>query len=287
MWCTVPNSSTFPKRSQVSVTAVFAGVAAFNLIGMWLDSVAVLSKFTMSSKDRKTGELRIVFAVWIPPSGETGHGALGATVSYACLVTVFWHLKQIFHLTCFSHVFNTSFAFCSTCAVKAGGVNELVADCKGCRHAGRMLGTHKIAEIGGSSFCLMGFNHCRKTPGVFWRHWLPLLWHYPLAFAVDTFTLAGFSPGLSLYVYNKDPTKKTRWLPFGCLKGGTMGVNVSSKYTKKTNLLLDSASGRCGSHREFCAGNEDVQNLAVKSRRFRLGCFWMLGGCQRWVPGNC
>ncbi|CAL1150526.1 unnamed protein product [Cladocopium goreaui] len=64
---------------QVSVTTVFAGVAALNLIGM------------------------IVFAVWIPPRGE---------------------------------------------AVKAGGVNELVADCKGC------------------------------------RHWLPLLWHYPLAFAV-------------------------------------------------------------------------------------------------------
>jgi len=89
---------------QVSVTAVFAGVAAFNLIGM------------------------IVFALWIPPSGAT---------------------------------------------VKAGGVNELVADCKGC------------------------------------RHWLPLLWHYPLAFAVDTFTLAGFSPGLSLYVYNKDVVEVT------------------------------------------------------------------------------
>lgn len=89
---------------QVSVTTVFAGVAALNLIGM------------------------IVFAVWIPPRGE---------------------------------------------AVKAGGVNELVADCKGC------------------------------------RHWLPLLWHYPLAFAVDTFTLAGFSPGLSLYVYDKEVVEVT------------------------------------------------------------------------------
>ncbi|CAK9081368.1 unnamed protein product, partial [Durusdinium trenchii] len=88
---------------QVSVTAVFAAVAALNFIGM------------------------LVFANWIPPSGET----------------------------------------------ESGGMNELVADCKGC------------------------------------RHWLPLLWHYPLAFAVDTFTLAGFSPGLSLYVYNKDVVEVT------------------------------------------------------------------------------
>lgn len=58
-------------------------------------------------------------------------------------------------------------------AVKAGGVNELVADCKGC------------------------------------RQWLPALWHYPLAFAVDTFTLAGFSPGLSLYVYDKEVVEVT------------------------------------------------------------------------------
>ncbi|CAJ1424755.1 unnamed protein product [Effrenium voratum] len=54
-----------------------------------------------------------------------------------------------------------------------GGVRELLADCKGC------------------------------------RHWLPQLWHYPLAFAVDTFTLAGFSPGLSLYVYNKEVVQLT------------------------------------------------------------------------------
>lgn len=59
-----------------------------------------------------------------------------------------------------------------------------------------------------------------------------------------------------------------------------VGVNVVPNVQKKTNLLMDSVSGRCGSHREFCAGNQDVQNLAVKSRRFRLGCFWMLFLCH-------
>lgn len=61
-------------------------------------------------------------------------------------------------------------------AVRAGGVQELWADCRGC------------------------------------RHWLPGLWHYPLAFAVDTFTLASFSPGLSLYVYNKEQVEVTETL---------------------------------------------------------------------------
>ena len=44
--------------------------------------------------------------------------------------------------------------------------------------------------------------------------------------------------------------------------------------TARKNLRLDSASGRCGSHREFCAGNQDVQNLALEGLR-RLDNFWM------------
>jgi len=53
------------------------------------------------------------------------------------------------------------------------GASEIVADCKGC------------------------------------RQWLPRVWHYPLAFAVDTFTLAGFSPGLSLYLYDQEVVQLT------------------------------------------------------------------------------
>ncbi|CAE7869058.1 unnamed protein product [Symbiodinium sp. KB8] len=90
---------------KVSVTAVFAAVAALNLMGM------------------------LIFALRIPRAAHETGGECGAS--------------------------------------------EIVADCKGC------------------------------------RQWLPRVWHYPLAFAVDTFTLAGFSPGLSLYLYDQEVVQLT------------------------------------------------------------------------------
>eukprot|EP00929_Paragymnodinium_shiwhaense_P023128 TRINITY_DN1455_c0_g1_i1.p1 TRINITY_DN1455_c0_g1~~TRINITY_DN1455_c0_g1_i1.p1 ORF type:complete len:547 (-),score=117.03 TRINITY_DN1455_c0_g1_i1:316-1848(-) len=36
-----------------------------------------------------------------------------------------------------------------------------------------------------------------------WRQWLPQMWHYPLATAVDMFTLSAFSPGVALYIWNQ------------------------------------------------------------------------------------
>jgi len=35
-----------------------------------------------------------------------------------------------------------------------------------------------------------------------WRAWLPQLWHYPVATAVDMFTLSAFSPGVALYIWD-------------------------------------------------------------------------------------
>jgi len=35
-----------------------------------------------------------------------------------------------------------------------------------------------------------------------WRQWLPLVWHLPLATAVDMFSLSAFSPGVALYIYD-------------------------------------------------------------------------------------
>jgi len=37
-----------------------------------------------------------------------------------------------------------------------------------------------------------------------WRQWLPLVWHLPLATATDMFMLAAFSPGVALYIWEKD-----------------------------------------------------------------------------------
>jgi len=36
-----------------------------------------------------------------------------------------------------------------------------------------------------------------------WRQWLPKMWHYPLATAVDMFTLSAFSPGVALYIWDQ------------------------------------------------------------------------------------
>lgn len=36
-----------------------------------------------------------------------------------------------------------------------------------------------------------------------YRSWLPQLWHYPLATAVDMFSLSCFSPGVALFIYDK------------------------------------------------------------------------------------
>jgi len=37
-----------------------------------------------------------------------------------------------------------------------------------------------------------------------WRQWLPLVWHLPLPSAIDMFMLAAFSPGVALYIWDKD-----------------------------------------------------------------------------------
>jgi len=36
-----------------------------------------------------------------------------------------------------------------------------------------------------------------------WRVWLPQLWHYPLAFAVDQLALSACSPGVALFMYDR------------------------------------------------------------------------------------
>lgn len=36
-----------------------------------------------------------------------------------------------------------------------------------------------------------------------WREWLPLIWHLPVATAIDMFTLSAFSPGLALYIWDQ------------------------------------------------------------------------------------
>merc|ERR1712100_652027 len=35
-----------------------------------------------------------------------------------------------------------------------------------------------------------------------WREWLPLVWHLPVATALDMFCLSAFSPGVALYIYD-------------------------------------------------------------------------------------
>jgi len=49
-----------------------------------------------------------------------------------------------------------------------------------------------------------------------WRHWLPLVWHLPVATAVDMFTLSAFSPGVALYIY--DMPTVTMWSGFSLPK---------------------------------------------------------------------
>mmetsp|Transcript_64707 Transcript_64707/g.151676 ORF Transcript_64707/g.151676 Transcript_64707/m.151676 type:complete len:456 (+) Transcript_64707:20-1387(+) len=78
------------------------------------------------------------------------------------------------------------------------GASEIVADCKGC------------------------------------RQWLPRVWHYPLAFAVDTFTLAGFSPGLSLYLYDQEVVQLT--------ESFTMATKTFFAFYNTANML----GGLCG-----------------------------------------
>ena len=132
-----------------------------------------------------------------------------------------------------------------------------------------------------AAFVWWAFKTARKLPensGVFWRHWLPLLWHYPLAFAVDTFTLAGFSPGLSLYVYNKDPTNKNAvvavWMP----QKGTMGGwgQCSSKYTKKTNLLMGFSLRTLWKSQRVLCWKPRRAKLSSGIKEVQVGCFWML-----------
>ena len=170
------------------------------------------AKITVCQSSRcKTGELRIVFAVWIPPSGETGWltGLKGSILSQATQLRMpchllSWHVKQVFHLTWF----DTFLHFVPPAQYKLVEWMSLLQTAK---DAGMgMLGT-----LDGTSWVAANcwVLNCRKFLR-FSRHWLPLLWHYPLAFAVDTFTLAGFSPGLSLYVYNKDQKSRCLWLPY-------------------------------------------------------------------------
>lgn len=40
------------------------------------------------------------------------------------------------------------------------------------------------------------------TQVVQWRQWLPLVWHLPVATAIDMFTLSAFSPGVALYIFD-------------------------------------------------------------------------------------
>ena len=120
-------------------------------------------------------------------------------------------------------------------------------------------------------------ENCRKTPGFFLGgigfhffgiiHWLSL--STPSPWRVSHLVFLSTS---TTRTNQKNAVVAVRLPQISKGHHGGWGQCKSFHMYKKTNLLLDSASGRCGSHREFCAGNQDVQNLAVKSRRFRLGC---------------
>lgn len=80
------------------------------------------------------------------------------------------------------------------------------------------------------------------------KKWLPQLWHYPLAFTVDMFTLSCFSPGVALYIYDQ---KTVQVLPFLTLQtdtffamynmtnmlGGLLGRGLSYKLKPRHPLV--------------------------------------------------
>jgi len=81
-----------------------------------------------------------------------------------------------------------------------------------------------------------------------WRQWLPRVWHYALASTVDMFTLAGFAPGLLLYVYNERTVELlSGWhvetdiffavVNLGNLLGGVVGRSISYRLTPRHPLL--------------------------------------------------
>jgi len=37
-----------------------------------------------------------------------------------------------------------------------------------------------------------------------WRQWLPQVWHLPVPYAIDMCVLAAFSPGVALYIWDRD-----------------------------------------------------------------------------------